>query len=331
VLDRMGYQVTIIERNDLLGGHINDWAYLFPTFRSSWEIMTYYHRMTENSSIKILLDTEVLSVRKENELFNITTSDKKVLTAHAVLVATGFDLFDATKKEEYGYGIYQNVITQSDLEKMFKQSLIITTPTGKTPKKIGFVHCVGSRDEKAGNLYCSKICCVTAVKQAIEIKKHNPEIELFCFYMDMRMGGPMYEELYREAQEKWGVYFIRGRVSEAAETIDSSIQVKVEDTLAGRPLKMTVDILVLMAGMVPSKGNKELSNMLEIEKGENGFYASRDMHLLNNISKAPGVFIAGTALSPMIITETIADAKAAAVEVARYLEGERVWEEYISN
>jgi heterodisulfide reductase subunit A len=86
---------------------------------------------------------------------------------------------------------------------------------------------------------------VTAVKQAIEIREFLPESKVFCFYMDMRMGGALYEELYREAQEKWGVSFIRGKVSEASETIDNKLLIKVEDTLAGRPLKMKLDLLVL--------------------------------------------------------------------------------------
>jgi heterodisulfide reductase subunit A2 len=122
-------------------------------------------------------------------------------------------VFDATKKEEYGYGIYDNVITSADLEKLFLDSKLLVNPLGKTPKKIGLVHCVGSRDEKVGNVYCSKVCCVTAVKQAIEIKERLPESDVYCFYMDLRMYGMHFEALYKEAQEKYAVNFIRGRLS----------------------------------------------------------------------------------------------------------------------
>jgi heterodisulfide reductase subunit A len=181
------------------------------------------------------------------------------------------------------------------------------------------VHCVGSRDEKTGNLYCSKLCCVTAVKQAIEIREIIPGCQVFCFYMDMRMGGAYYEELYREAQEKWGVNFIRGKVSEASENIEGKIIIKVEDTLAGRPLKMEVDMLVLMAGMEISEGGKEIARKAGLTTGENRFFSPSDHHYANNRSNIEGVFYAGTCTAPMNITDTISHARAAATEVINYL------------
>ncbi len=143
---------------------------------------------------------------------------------------------------------------------MKKNSEVVSlkTSSGEIPGRIGIVHCVGSRDEKSGNLYCSKLCCVTAVKQAIEIREYLPDSNVFCFYMDMRMGGAFYEELYMESQQKYHVNFIRGKVSEVGESITNKLIVKVEDTLAGRPLKMELDLLVLMAGMEISEGSKKI-------------------------------------------------------------------------
>ena len=187
------------------------------------------------------------------------------------------------------------------------------------PETIGIVHCVGSRDEKVGNLYCSKLCCVTAVKQAIELREELPESKVFCFYMDMRMGGAFYEELYREAQEKWGVNFIRGKVSEASETIDNKLTIKVEDTLAGRPLKMKLDMLVLMAGMEMSEGGKKIGVIGDLRTGENRFFAAADNHSGSNLSNIEGIFYAGTCTAPMNITETISHARAAVVEVMDWL------------
>ena len=194
---------------------------------------------------------------------------------------------------------------------------------GNTPGTVGIVHCVGSRDEKVGNLYCSKLCCVTAVKQAIEIREHLPESKVFCFYMDMRMGGAHYEELYREAQEEWGVNFIRGKVSEAGESINNRLVVKVEDTLAGRPLKMELDMLVLMAGMEMSEGGKRIAAMAGLNTGENRFFAAADHHYGSNRSNIEGVFYAGTCTAPMNITETISHARAAVSEVMDYLKDGR--------
>ena len=134
----------------------------------------------------------------------------------------------------------------------------------------------------------------------------------------MRMGGAYYEELYREAQEKWGINFIRGKVSEASENINGKIVVKVEDTLAGRPLKIEIDMLVLMAGMEMSEGGKKLAHMAGLETGENRFFASADHHFGSNISNLDGVFYAGTCTAPMNITETISHARAAVSEVTDY-------------
>lgn len=141
------------------------------------------------------------------------------------------------------------------------------TSDGRVPSRIGFVHCVGSRDEKVGNYHCSKVCCVTAVKQAIEVREILPECEVFCFYMDMRMFGPFYEELYRESQEKYNVNYIRGKVSEAALTINGRISVRVEDTLAARPLKMEVDMLVLMVGIEMAKTGTLLAEASGLSTG----------------------------------------------------------------
>ena len=169
------------------------------------------------------------------------------------------------------------------------------------PRRVAFVHCVGSRDEKVGNLYCSKVCCVTGVKQAIEIKEIWPETEVFNFYMDLRMFDRHFEEMYYEAQRDWGINFIRGRVSECAENADGSIVVKVEDTLTARPLKITVDLLVLLAGMVPSPGTASLAEMLGIATGDDRFLLPADEHTLANTTNTPGVFVAGAVKGPACI------------------------------
>ncbi len=236
-LSMEGLEVSLLEKDSITGGHLNRWFRLFPDRRDSTEVKNYLDELTLLNRVKLLTNVSVEKLSRDKDHFSVLTSEGKELIADAVIVATGFDLFRSSRKEEYGYGIYDNVITSPDLEEMFRNGEILTGE-GKTPSIIGMVHCVGSRDEKVGNLYCSKLCCVTAVKQAIEIREHLPESRVFCFYMDMRMGGAYYEELYREAQEVWGVNFIRGKVSEASEAIDKKVVVKVEDTLAGRPLKM---------------------------------------------------------------------------------------------
>ncbi|MBE3085450.1 MAG: CoB--CoM heterodisulfide reductase iron-sulfur subunit A family protein [Bacteroidetes bacterium] len=321
-LSKAGIEVSLIEKENKTGGHLNKWYKLFPDRRNSSEVKEYLDGITHRDGIKLLTNTTIEKFNRNKSHFSIITNEGKELTADAIVVATGFDLFKSARKEEYGYGIYDNVITSADLEEMFRKGKIVLK-NGNVPKTIGIVHCVGSRDEKVGNLYCSKLCCVTAVKQAIEIREHLPESKVFCFYMDMRMGGAFYEELYREAQEKWGVNFIRGKVSEAGEAIDNKLIIKVEDTLAGRPLKMEVDLLVLMAGMEMSEGGKKIAGMAGLNTGENRFFAAADHHYGSNRSNIKGVFYAGTCTAPMSITETISHARAAVSEVMDYLKNER--------
>jgi heterodisulfide reductase subunit A len=317
-LSKVGIEVTLVEKEKTTGGHLNDWFNLFPDRRDSSEVKEYLDGITLNDGIRFLTNSTIEKLSRSKTNISIVTDKGIELVADAVVIATGFDLFKSARKEEYGYGIYDNVITSADLEKMFRKGEI-TLNNGNAPKIIGIVHCVGSRDEKVGNLYCSKLCCVTAVKQAIEIKEHIPESKVFCFYMDMRMGGALYEELYREAQEKWSVNFIRGKVSEAGETIDNKLVIKVEDTLAGRPLKMELDMLVLMAGMEMSEGGKKIAGMGGFNTGENRFFAPADHHYGSNRGNVNGVFYAGTCTAPMNITETISHARAAVTEVMDYL------------
>ena len=317
-LAHYGFSVTLIEKGQELGGHLLNWYHLFPDRRNSAEVVSYLNGIAENGAIRILKNRQVERIEHNSGNFRLLTSAGDEIDAGAIVVATGFDLFRSEKKEEYGYGIYDNVITSADLEKMFRSGELLLK-NGKTPPKIGLVHCVGSRDEKSGNIYCSKLCCVTAVKQAIELREKLPSSKVFCFYMDMRMGGAHYEELYLEAQEKYAVSFIRGKVSEVGVAHNGRLVIKSEDTLAGRPLRIELDILVLMAGMEMSEGGKKISSALDLTTGHNRFFSSTDNHYGSNLSNINGVFYAGTCTAPMSIPETISHARAAATEVIRYL------------
>ena len=318
-LSQMDIDVLLIERKQQLGGHVGEWDHLFPNFRTAKEITRSLLHDLQDKHIKICTNTEITGISKKSGKFEVRTTQHQCFKADSILLSTGFDLFDARKKEEYGYGIYENVITSADLEKKLKESDILTLASGGVPKRIAMIHCVGSRDEKSGCFHCSKVCCITAVKQAIEIRQKLPRAEIFCFYMDLRMYGKKYEELYREAQEKWGIQFVRGRLSEAAENMDGSLQIKSEDTLSGRPLKMIVDLMVLMIGMVPSESTTFFGKMLGMHFSEDGFIDHADVHLENNVTNVPGIFTAGTVTSPMTITDTISDARSAALKIATYI------------
>ncbi len=317
-LAKSGCRVTLVEKEENTGGHVKNWYHLFPDRKNGQEVIGYLNNKVDVSGLTLMRNTRVDNIIKNRKGFIVKTNNGTEVSADAVVIATGFDLFKSERKEEYGYGIYDNVITSADLEMKFRTGALKKT-NGEIPGRIGIVHCVGSRDEKVGNHYCSKLCCVTAVKQAIEIKEMLPESRVFCFYMDMRMGGAMYEELYLEAQEKYGISFIRGKVSEVGESIKNCLVIKVEDTLAGRPLKMELDMIVLMAGMEISEGSSGIASSLGLETGENRFFHGRDSHFGSNLSNVDGVFYAGTCTAPMNITETISHARAAVSDVLDYL------------
>jgi heterodisulfide reductase subunit A2 len=314
-LSEMGFQVSLIDKESQPGGHVLNWDRLFPNRRKSDEVTSFLGEQL--GGVEIHLRSPVIGINRNGE-FIVTLENKHEISGDAILLATGYELFEAFKKEEYGYGIYDHVITSADLERMFRSG---EKPVfnGGAPRRVGFVHCVGSRDEKAGNLYCSKVCCVTGVKQAIEIKEMFPSTEVFNFYMDLRMFDRHFEEMYFEAQRDWGINFIRGRVSECAENSDGSIVVKVEDTLTARPLRITVDLLVLLVGMVPSPGTARLAQMLGVATGDDRFLLPVDEHTLANTTPSEGVFVAGAVKGPACIATTIADGRAAAVQIAAYL------------
>jgi heterodisulfide reductase subunit A2 len=317
-LARSGIGVTVIEKESTIGGHVRNWHHLFPDRRSSSEVIDYLRKQLKHDNITLVTGELISGFDKKGGSFRLKSSSGKEFHGDAVLIASGFDLFRSERKEEYGYGIYDNVITSADLESMFRDKSILLR-NGREPEKIGFVHCVGSRDEKSGNLYCSKLCCITAVKQAIGLKELIPGSKVFCFYMDMRMGGALYEEMYREAQEKYGISFIRGKVSEVSENIEGKLVTKVEDTLAGRPLRIEMDLLVLMAGMEMSKDGEAIDISGKLNRGVNRFFAPADYHFGSNISNIKGVFYAGACTAPMNITETISHARGAVSDVLNYL------------
>jgi heterodisulfide reductase subunit A len=316
-LTKMGFTVSLFEKNETEGGHLKEWDHLFPTLRPADEIFDF---ITSNAKDKTTIHNgvEITKLEHKNGGFQLVDTNGNLFQFDAVLLTTGFDLFDAHKKEEYGYGIYDNVITSADLESILKSGKIPQRSDGKTPEIIGFVHCVGSRDEKTGNIYCSRVCCVTAVKQAIEIKQLIPSAEVYCFYMDLRMYGSGFEELYKKAQEDFNVHFIRGRLSEASENKDGSIMLKVQDTLLARQMKISADLLVLMVGMIPSRSGRTLARTCGIPENVNGFLNSLDSFTHANMTTIPGVFVAGSCKAPSSITETLADARAAALAVYNY-------------
>ena len=313
---KLGYNPIIVEKSDRLGGHVAQWHCLFPDMTPAKDVVSSLIEATGRANI--FLNTEISFMNRLKDSYNIMLTNGVSVIAKVVLVTTGFSVFDAGKKEEYGYGVYDQVMTNSDLEHWFNDGNDDRID-GSEMNAIGFVHCVGSRDEKARNPQCSKVCCITAVKQAIEIKKRFPDAMVYCFYMDLRMFGKKYEDFYIAAQRDYGVRFIRGRVSEVSENIEGKVIVKAEDTLAGRPVKVTLDLLVLMAGMVCNPDCSTLAGMVSLQTDSDGFFKSRDNIADITSSSRDGIYYAGACTGPKTVPETLAEARSAALEIHSYI------------
>jgi heterodisulfide reductase subunit A len=312
-LAALGYKPILIEKSGATGGHVAQWNRLFPDMTPAADVIEPLRAQT--AGVKTLLNTEISTINRLKDEYNLVLSDGSSLLCQAVLFATGFRLFDASKKEEYGYGIYDRVITNRDLEHWFntREDRRISQP-----KAVGFVHCVGSRDLKAGNSQCSKVCCITAIKQAIEMKEEFPDAEVYCFYMDLRLFGKKYEDFYIKAQRDHGIHFIRGRVSEVGEAIDGRVVVKAEDTLNGKPVKVTLDLLVLMAGILCNPDAQRYARDTGVAVDDDGFLKSRDNLAAITESSRPGVFFAGACTGAKTVPETLAEARSAALAIHQY-------------
>ena len=307
--------VTLIEKDSDIGGKVRGWHKLFPTFTPADEVLSgLRHKMAITSNITIKTGCQATKITPHK----VTLSSGEEFSCDAVVIATGYTLFDARIKEEYGYGIYDNVITSADLEEMFNKG-DVRMKDGSTPRRIAILHCVGSRDEKVCQRHCSKVCCVTGVKQAIELKQLYPAADVFNFYMDIRMFGPGYEEMYREAQQRYNVHFVRGRISEVSPNIDNRLQIKAEDTLTGRPLKIGVDMLVLLIGMRSNDLNVSLQDDSGLRRQDSGFMQAKDSVLHNTESNVEGIFYAGAITAPKNVAEALNDGATAALSVKAWL------------
>ena len=313
-LAEQGVEPVIIEKEAELGGKLRGWHVLFPSFTPASEILTELRRRIAERGIEVMTRTEARGFSREG----VQLPDGRMLACDSVVVCSGFTLFDASIKEEYGYGIYDNVFTTVDIERMLNEGRVARAD-GSRPRRIAFLHCVGSRDEKVCQQHCSKVCCITGVKQAMELKEMFPAADVFNFYMDIRMFGPGYEEMYRDAQQRLNIHFVRGRISEASPTLDGRVQIKAEDTLTGRPLKMSVDMLVLIVGMRSNASNARFAAGAGLGVQPSGFLAPRDAFLHNVESGVDGIFYAGAVTAPKNIGESLSEAVVAADRAAEYL------------
>jgi heterodisulfide reductase subunit A len=252
----------------------------------------------------------------QREAIDFTQKEEIIeLEVGAIIIATGHEMFDPSDAPQWGYGIYDNVITGMQFERMTNASGPtqgnIVLKDGSTPKSVAILHCIGSRDE---NYYkhCSRVCCMSSVKFSHMAKEKLKDAEVYDLYMDMRTFGKQYEEFYNRVQEE-GVNFIRGKGAEVTQ-INGQLTVRVEDTLLGVYREIPVDLVILNTALIPRKDSDKVSQIFNISKAESGFFLESHIKLDPVKTTTEGIYIAGTCQSPKDIPDTVAQGSAAAAE-----------------
>jgi heterodisulfide reductase subunit A len=243
------------------------------------------------------------------------------LEVGTIIAAIGYDPFDPSGIYQYGYGRFSNVITAMEIERMINASgptggHVIKPSDGIEPKRVAFIHCVGSRDEQIGKPYCSRVCCMYSMKNAQLCIDHEPDTEVTCYYMDLRSFGKGYEEFYKTSQEKYGIEFIRGKPAQIFENDDLTLTIRAEDTLLGKVTEYTYDLVVLSIGLEHSAGSDELRQTLGLSRSADGFYMEAHPKLRPVDTLTDGVYIAGVAQGPKDIPDSVAQGSAAASRAA---------------
>ena len=316
----LGTAAVIVEAREHLGGTpiAEHYAGLTPDMRNADEAMGEMIRAVEGlATCSARTNTRVTACEGEAGGFRLTCegpNGPETLEAGSIIIATGFQHFDPGRETQmYGYYEHEDVLTLQDLEAQLKQHRVVVPSTGKPPEHLCFIQCVGSRDRRIGNTWCSKVCCGIASKEAIEVKELVPQCKVYIFYIDMRMYGFWEDQLYWKAQEEHHVNYIRGIVTEIVRRGEKLV-VKGEDTTMGRPVEAPMDMVVLSVGMEPSRGTIEMARVLGVPRESHGFIATVGAPLDTVTTPVAGIFVAGAAAGPKDLEDSVSMAGLAAAK-----------------
>jgi heterodisulfide reductase subunit A len=240
------------------------------------------------------------------------------LDAASIVITTGYEVFDARKKSPFGYLKLPDVVTSLELERMINAGgptggKVKRMSDGKIPASILFIQCVGSRDTTIKVPYCSCVCCMQALKNAILIREKNRDIDVTICYMDIRAYGKGYEE-YFERAKSLGVRFLRGMPSDVfADRSDGGMVLQVEDSETGTVHVLHPDLVVLSVGIRPAEGGNALAEKLGVTLEDTGFIRPVNDALDTNATLRPGIYVAGTATAPRDIPDSVASGQSAAM------------------
>jgi heterodisulfide reductase subunit A len=307
-----GFHATLVEQAPELGGHVARLHRTFPTLESAVDLVKpLIERVMNSPRVTVMTGAEVTEVGGYvgNFRAQVRRGDTvENVSAGAIVVATGFEAFDARHKPELGYGAYPEVITTLDFERLISNHQLPIS----NPKSVVFIQCVGSRDQTLGNPYCSRVCCMVTARQALVVRERLPQAQVTVFYMDVRAYGKGSEEFYDRVREA-GVVYRRGNPSEIVRGgRGERVVVRAEDTLLGEPVEVEADLVVLAVGMRPRANTEAVASLLKLARSGDGFFMEAHPKLRPVDTAMAGIFLAGCCQGPKDISETVTQARAAA-------------------
>jgi len=335
-----GYDVNLVEKSESLGGWALKYSKVTPQSPPYKEIedLNIQEKIDEvnaNPKINVYTSSKIQKIEGQPGQFNVTldqNGNTVEFKAGAIVLATGWKPYDASKLEELGYGKYDNVITNIQMEELISNG-------GVKADSVAFIQCAGQRDENHLP-YCSSVCCMVSLKQAKLIREQNPDSKVYIFYKDMRTPG-LYEDFYRTAQDDEGIFLTKGNVTKVAQEAGGLV-VGVEDTLLGETVNVKVDKVVLATGMVSSMEGIPTTKEEQAELQEKGIEFENILNLeyrqgpelpilkygfpdSNFIcfpyeTRRTGIYAAGCVRQPMGINESIDDATGAALKAIQCIE-----------
>ena len=331
-----GYTVYLVEKDNHLGGNLARVDLTAPYLYSARDLITEkIARIKDNRKVIVYLESKVTEVTGfiGNFKASIQSSDLKSdypgrkvnVKIGNIIVSTGYKEFDASRIVHYGYGKLPNVITSFELEKMIRAGSI-ETKEGKVPKYVAIIHCVGSRS-KEFHTYCSRVCCMTALKYASEIKSANPDCYISDIYIDMHAFGKGHEDFYRKSSEAKTLFLMyekgdRPVIHKATPKDDCEMLIEVNEKLSGEHIEIPADLVVLMVGMEAREDSNEIARLVNISQDKDGWFIESHPKLEPVATTTDGVFIAGTCVAPKDIPDSVAQARAAAARIlARIAKG----------
>mgnify|MGYP001184915383 CR=1 FL=1 len=333
-----GNTVYLVEKADHLGGNLARVDLTAPYLYSARDLLTErITRINNNKNIKVFLNSKVTSLtgyignfRAVIQNISPVVQNKTIETEVEignVIVCTGYKEFDASRIVHYGYGKLPNVITSFEFEKMLRAGRI-ETKEGKTPKYVAIIHCVGSRSEEFHS-YCSRVCCMTALKYAHEIKSAIPECYVSDVYIDMHAFGKGHEDFYRSSSQAKTLFLMyekgdRPVIHKAGPKDDCEMLIEVNEKLSGETIEIPADLVILMVGMEAREDAYEVARIVNISQDKEGWFIESHPKLEPVATTTDGVFIAGTCVAPKDIPDTVAQARAAAARILARISKEKI-------